>query len=70
MFDEWMGGEKSDGSENDLEDVDIDDAFAVNKFSRAGKKSHLLLQLQKTYKDDSRFKLNRDFADIDATKLP
>ena len=45
MFDEWMGGEKSDGSENDLEDVDIDDAFAVNKFSRAGKKSHLLLQL-------------------------
>ena len=45
-------------------------AFAVDKFSKGKKKSHLLLQLQKTYRDDERFKLNRDFADIDTTKLP
>ena len=45
-------------------------AFAIDKFSKGNKKSHLLLQLQKTYRDDDRFKLNRDFADIDTTKLP
>ena len=69
-FDEWMGSDVSDHVEIEHEREDVGNSFAIDKFSRGGKKSHLLLQLQKTYKDDSRFKLNRDFSDIDTTKLP
>ena len=64
-----MGGEEP---ANDLLSGanDIDNAFAVDKFSKKGNKSHILLQLQKSYKDDDRFKLNKTFTDIDTTKLP
>ena len=34
---------------------DFEKIFAEDKFSKRGKKGHLLLQLQKTYKGDERF---------------
>ena len=68
-FDDWMGGDEP-VNEQESGANDIDNAFAVDKFSKKGAKSHLLLQLQKSYKDDDRFKLNKTFTDIDTTKLP
>ena len=66
-FDEWMGNESADDHQIN---ENIDRVFAVDKFSKQDKKGHLLLQLQKTYKDDDRFKLNKDFEADDIKKLP
>ena len=56
-----MGGAESANIEVEQGAKDIENAFDLEKFSKKGAKSHLLLQLQKSYKDDSRFKLNRQF---------
>lgn len=52
--------------------ADFDKIFADDKFSKREKKGHLLLQLQKTYLGDDRFKLDKDFGveDEDVDKLP
>ena len=69
-----MGGdeapENSFGKADDLGSDQIENSFAVDKFSKKAAKSQILLQLQRSYKDDDRFKLNREFSDIDTTKLP
>ena len=44
-YDDWIGGADSNGSISEREDENIHNAFAHDKFSRGGKKSHLLLQL-------------------------
>ena len=54
-YNDWLA------NSSDQDEDDIDAAFSIDKFSKGNKKSHLLLQLQKTYRDDDRFKLNRDF---------
>ena len=64
-FSDWMG---SDSEPEDKKD--FDKIFAEDKFSKRDKKSQLLLQLQKTYKGDDRFLLNKDFAADDTDKLP
>ena len=71
-FDDWMGGEGSDDERaaNNKESADFDKVFADDKFSKREKKGHLLLQLQKTYKGDERFMLDKDFTADDAKKLP
>ena len=44
-FDDWMGDDPEGDKQN------IDEIFAANKFSKREKKGHLLLQLQRTYKE-------------------
>ena len=55
-----------DGDEN----ADFDKIFADDKFSKREKKGHLLLQLQKTYKGDDRFQLDKNFDINEVDKLP
>lgn len=62
-FDDWMG-------EDPKSTYNIDKIFADDKFSKRDRKGHLLLQLQKTYKGDDRFKLDKDFEADDAKQLP
>lgn len=75
-FDDWMVSEdeKDDSSgiatKRKAKDVDYDKVFADDKFSKREKKGHLLLQLQKTYKGDDRFMLNKDFTADDTKQLP
>lgn len=66
-FEDWMGGDSDDG---DKKSLNFNKIFADDKFSKREKKGHLLLQLQKTYKGDDRFKLDKDFVADDAKKLP
>ena len=63
-FDDWMGDDPEGDKQN------IDEIFAANKFSKREKKGHLLLQLQRTYKGDDRFKLNAEFEADDVKQLP
>ena len=56
-----MGDDDMPGNDVEQGADDIANAFALDKFSKKGAKSHILLQLQKSYKDDDRFKLNKEF---------
>ena len=69
-FEEWMGGESEGEDDRNAKSKgreDFDKIFADDKFSKREKKGHMLLQLQKTYKGDARFKLNKDY-DVDQLK--
>ena len=67
-----MGDESGSDDSDEPKQVekDLGSLFAVDKFSKREKKGHLLLQLQKTYKGDERFQLNKDFVADDTDKLP
>ena len=70
-FSDWMDNPDDDKSDQDGDrETDFDKLFAVDKFSKKEKKSQLLLQLQKSYKGDDRFQLNKDFAVDDLDRLP
>ena len=72
-FDDWMGAESDNEnlpSQTANTKNKFDKIFADDKFSKREKKGHLLLQLQKTYKGDDRFKLDKDFEADDTKKLP
>ena len=71
-FNDWMG--ESSDSDTEIRSKlkkkdDFDKLFAEDKFSKREKKGHLLLQLQKSYKGDDRFQLDKDFAVDDTKKL-
>ena len=67
-----MGGEEESvtSKKNKLEMISVasseqDYNKVFEKTQYEGKQGHLLLQLQKTYKGDDRFKLDKDNFDID-----
>ena len=73
-FDEWANS-SCELSENKDESLyfskeNLDRVFAAEKFSKREKKGHLLLQLQKTYMGDDRFKLDKEFEADEIDKLP
>ena len=69
-FTDWMGSSDDEKVSDKKITPDFNQIFADDKFSKREKKGHLLLQLQKTYKGDERFMLNKDFTADDAKKLP
>ena len=69
-FTDWMGSSDDEKVSGKKITPDFNQIFADDKFSKREKKGHLLLQLQKTYKGDERFMLNKDFIADDAEKLP
>ena len=76
VYDDWLASSESENDSDTIKpksikkEVNFDKVFAEDKFSKREKKGHLLLQLQKTYKGDDRFKLDKDFVADDAKKLP
>ena len=77
-FDDWMGGDDSSENEGQVdkkEPSDVEDySRAFDKSQYEGKKGHLLLQLQKSFKGDERFQLttsadfNISFKDMKMTR--
>jgi hypothetical protein len=65
--DNFFGIENSEGEEEGVENFNI----ALEKKQFQGKKGKMLLELQKSYKNDQRFVLNKNFKDdIEVAKVP
>ena len=60
-YSDWMEGSHSEDEHN------WDKVFNKDKFDKGGK-GHLLLQLQKSYKGDDRFRLDTDDFGVDVVK--
>jgi len=60
-YSDWIGSESESGEEH-FEDKDDADQKLFDQDKYEGSKGHLLLQLQKTFKGDDRFQLDKDFA--------
>lgn len=57
-YQDWMNDSNEEESQSE-ENEDYQDLFERKEYE--GKKGHLLLQLQKSYKGDDRFQLTKDF---------
>ena len=57
-YDDWLGGESQNSDDGNAFG---DDADVFKKDQYEGMDGHMRLQMQKTYGDDDRFKLDEDF---------